>query len=144
MVVESVPHTDGNPALESAKAAYLAAPSKKKEKLNKPNTGTELERAISGVEISESGKELSALEHLLQSIADSSRRKTAQKGMDKVVQYLAGENSGTPMRRFLDFLKTLAYEADNSDLQEAFVEAGDASFGNDQISTWLAGLGLKK
>jgi hypothetical protein len=140
MVVESIPQTEGSPAVESFKTSYVSSPSKRKEKDEQIDSGTELERAVAQVDISEPGKELTNIESLLDQISDSELRRAAKEGLDKTVRYLAGQVDGSPMHQFLEYLKTLSTPSHSASVQEAFIRAGNPAFGKDQMAQWIESL----
>lgn len=131
---------------ESTKALYKVLPPSQKKHLskNRYDNGALMSRAVSGVTISNFGKQISDMFEELEQIEDPERRRKAQEGMGKVMRRLGDRGDPEELLRFARILDRLMRN-DKSAFQKAFLMAEAVSEAGLNLDGWIETfLGIKE
>jgi len=136
--MDGVPNVNDPVTYESIKTQFWALPitEKRRKSRNVYDSGAELERAVSDVDISESGRHLQKMHKELENIEDPKARRRAREGFEKVMQYIAGQSDPKDMQRYLVELDEFRLD-DKQAFREMFQAAGALIEEGFDMTRWL-------
>ncbi|MHC4946107.1 MAG: hypothetical protein ACYTG7_24105 [Planctomycetota bacterium] len=124
MPIEGIGNLQNTYANEAARNGFtVQAPNKKKGR-SRENTGTDLARAVTSVDLTDAGKEMVAIDELLERIEEPELRNKARKGMDRVMRKVVEKEGKEGLRKLFAELRALEKE-DRSKFERIVSKLGD-------------------
>jgi hypothetical protein len=126
MPIEGIGNFHNTYTSEAVKNAFMVLDPNRKKGRSRENTGTDLARAVSSVDLTDAGKEMVAIDELLERIEEPERRDKARKGMDRIMRKVAEKEGGEGLGKLFALLREIEQE-DRSEFERMVSELDDLS-----------------